>query len=59
MVPITPEGPVPPQQAVHCFRHASRESLATACQAHLALGLDEQMDVIRLHAPVQHPEGAP
>ncbi len=59
VVAIAPHCPAPPENPVHGLRHPHSEPLAPPGEARRALRLDEEMQVIRLDAEVQHPERPP
>jgi hypothetical protein len=56
MIPFCPHRTAPAEHAVDGFRHADRESLASASQAVPALGFDQQVNVVGLYAEVQEPK---
>jgi hypothetical protein len=56
VVPVCPNSAAPAERAVDALRDAYRHALEAATKAHVSIRFDEQMDVIVLHAEVEHPE---
>jgi hypothetical protein len=57
MVPIAPDRPSAAQCAIDRLRQPHRESLTSACELHPAVGFDQQMHMIPLHAEMQDAKG--
>jgi hypothetical protein len=58
MVPILPDGPSPPRNAVHRKRKSYRGSHDAAREPDLVVGFDEEVNVVGLHGKMDDPKPA-
>jgi hypothetical protein len=56
VIAVAPHGPATAQHAVDRLRDANGQSLTATRQAARLVGLDEQVDVVRLNAELQYPK---
>src|SRR6185503_6254021 len=58
VIPVTEDAPSPPEHAVHRARYPDRQSSNAARQGAPVRSLRDEVDVIVLHAELDHPEPA-